>query len=103
MRCSAFPTEDGSRCHFLMEHRKNRPAGTYSFIVATHTDRAHIHNHIVFNSTAMDGSRKFRNFYFSGLALQKISDLVCMEHNLSVIESVPYDERKKRTEFPEKT
>ena len=77
--------------------------GKYSFIVATHTDRAHIHNHIVFNSTAMDGSRKFRNFYFSGLALQKISDLVCMEHNLSVIESVPYDERKKRTEFPEKT
>ena len=75
--------------------------GKYSFIVATHTDRAHIHNHIVFNSTAMDGSR-FRNFYFSGLALQKISDLVCMEHNLSVIESVPYDERKKRTEFPEK-
>ena len=56
--------------------------GKYSFIVATHTDRAHIHNHIVFNSTAMDGSRKFRNFYFSGLALQKISDLVCMEHNL---------------------
>ena len=25
--------------------------GKYSFIVATHTDRAHIHNHIVFNST----------------------------------------------------
>ena len=44
--------------------------GRYSFIVATHTDRAHIHNHIVFNSTAIDGTRKFRNFYFSGLALQ---------------------------------
>ena len=36
--------------------------GRYSFIVATHTDRAHIHNHIVFHSTAMDGSRKFKNF-----------------------------------------
>ena len=27
MRCSAFPMEDGSRCHFQMEHLKNRPAG----------------------------------------------------------------------------
>ena len=44
--------------------------GRYSFIVATHTDRAHVHNHIVYNSTAMDGSRKFKNFWFSGIALQ---------------------------------
>lgn len=77
--------------------------GKYSFIVATHTDRAHIHNHIVFNSTAMDGTRKFRDFRRSGIALQKISDLVCLEHGLSVIESVPYSERKKRTEFPQRT
>ena len=36
--------------------------GKHAFIVATHTDKAHIHNHIVFNSTAIDGSRKFKNF-----------------------------------------
>ena len=76
--------------------------GRYSFIVATHTDRAHIHNHIVFNSTAMDGERKFRDFRRSGLALQKISDLICLEHGLSVIEPVPYSERKKRTEYPQR-
>lgn len=28
--------------------------GKHAFVVATHTDRAHIHNHIVFNSTALD-------------------------------------------------
>ena len=77
--------------------------GKYSFIVATHTDRAHIHNHIVFNSTAMDGTRKFRDFRRSGIALQKISDLICLEHGLSVIDPVPYSERKKRTEFPQRT
>jgi len=76
--------------------------GRYSFIVATHTDRAHIHNHIVFNSTAIDGTRKFRNFYFSGLALQRLSDLICLENGLSVIEPVPYSERAKRTEYPQK-
>ena len=76
--------------------------GKYSFIVATHTDRAHIHNHIVFNSTSMDGTRKFKDFWRSGLALQKLSDLVCLEHSLSVIEQKPYDEREKRTAFPKK-
>lgn len=37
--------------------------GRYAFIVATHTDRAHIHNHIIYNSTSIDGSRKFKNFF----------------------------------------
>ena len=76
--------------------------GKYSFIVATHTDRAHIHNHIVFNSTSIDGKKKFRDFRRSGIALQKVSDLICIEHGLSVIEPVPYSERKKRTQFLQK-
>ncbi len=76
--------------------------GHYSFIVATHTDRAHIHNHIIFNSTAIDGSRKFRDFYFSGRALQKVSDLICLENGLSVIDPAPYSERTKRTEYVKK-
>ena len=74
--------------------------GNYAFIVATHTDRAHIHNHIIFNSTRLDGKRKFRNFWRSGLALQKVSDLVCLEHGLSVIMPRPYGERSKRSEYP---
>ena len=76
--------------------------GKFSFIVATHTDRAHIHNHIVFNSTAMDGSRKFKNFWFSGLALQHVSDLVCLENGLSVITPAPYSGREKRTTYPKR-
>ncbi len=76
--------------------------GKYSFIVATHTDRAHIHNHIVFNSTAMDGTRKFKNFWLSGIALQRLSDLVCLENGLSVITPASYSERTKRTEYPQK-
>ena len=76
--------------------------GNYSFIVATHTDRAHIHNHIIFNSTSMDGTRKFKNFWLSGRALQRISDMVCLENGLSVIEPLQYSERPKRTTFPER-
>ena len=67
--------------------------GKHAFIVATHTDREHIHNHIIYNSTTLDGTRKFRDFFFSGLAVQRLSDLICLEHQLSVIEKKPYRER----------
>ena len=71
-----------------------------AFIIATHTDREHIHNHIIYNSTALDSTRKFRDFLLSGLAVQRLSDLICLEHQLSVIEIKPYRERQKRTLYP---
>ena len=74
--------------------------GKYAFIVATHTDRKHIHNHIIYNSTALDSTRKFRDFLLSGLTVQRLSDLICLEHQLSVIEIKPYRERQKRTFYP---
>ena len=74
--------------------------GKHAFVVATHTDRQHIHNHVIFNSTALDGTRKFRDFFFSALAVQRLSDLICLEHQLSVIEKKPYRERQKRTLYP---
>ena len=76
--------------------------GKHAFVVATHTDRQHIHNHVIFNSTALDGSRKFRDFFFSALAVQRLSDLICLEHQLSVIEKKPYRERQKRVLYPSK-
>ena len=76
--------------------------GKYAFLVATHTDREHIHNHIIYNSTALDCSRKFRDFLLSGLAVQRLSDLICLEHSLSVIEIKPYRERQKRVLYPPK-
>ena len=76
--------------------------GKHAFIVATHVDKAHIHNHIIFNSTTLDCTRKFKNFYFSGLAVQKLSDIICLEHGLSIIDKKPYREREKRTEYPKR-
>ena len=76
--------------------------GKYAFIVATHTDREHIHNHIIYNSTALDSTQKFRDFFFSALAVQRLSDLICLEHQLSVIEKKPYRERQKRVLYPPK-
>lgn len=76
--------------------------GKHAFIVATHTDRAHIHNHIIFNSKALDCTRKFKNFFLSSFALQRVSDRLCLEHGLSIIEPRPYRERTKRAEYPKR-
>ncbi|MBQ9168077.1 MAG: relaxase/mobilization nuclease domain-containing protein [Oscillospiraceae bacterium] len=90
--------EDANRIGYELALRFTK--GRYAFIVATHTDRAHIHNHIIFNSTALDGTRKFKDFHLSGIALQRLSDMVCLEHNLSIIEKKPYRERQKRVSYP---
>lgn len=59
--------------------------GKHAFIVCTHIDKAHIHSHIVFNSTALSCDRKFRNFWNSSFAIRKISDKLCLENGLSII------------------
>ena len=59
--------------------------GKHAFVVATHTDKAHIHNHIIFCATTLDCRHKFRNFLGSGKALARLSDQICMERKLSVV------------------
>ena len=76
--------------------------GNHAFIVATHVDRAHIHNHIIFNSTNLECDRKFRDFWFSAIALQRLSDIICLEHGLSIIPKVKPSERQKRTKYPDR-
>ena len=59
--------------------------GQNQFVVATHTDKAHIHSHIEFNSVNLDCDRKF-HVHQSGRALQRLNDEICLEHGLSVTE-----------------
>ena len=60
--------------------------GKHAFLVCTHADKKHIHSHIIFNSTSLDCKRKFRDFLGSGRAVARLSDIICLEHGLSVIE-----------------
>ena len=62
--------------------------GRHAFIGCTHINRHHIHNHVIWNSTTLDCSRKFRNFWNSTKAVRRLSDTICMEHGLSVIENL---------------
>lgn len=76
--------------------------GKHAFIVATHTDKAHIHNHIIYNSTTLDAGHKYKNFFFSSIALRRLSDTICLENGLSVIEAKKPSEWQKRTVYPKK-
>ena len=65
-------------------------------------DKAHIHNHIVYNSTTLDAQHKYQNFFLSSFALRRLSDLICLEHGLSVIQEKKPGEWQKRTTYPKK-
>ena len=60
--------------------------GQHAFVVCTHIDRRHIHSHIIFNSTNLDCTKKFRDFLGSGKAVRRLSDIICIENGYSVIE-----------------
>ena len=61
--------------------------GKHAFVVCTHVDKAHIHNHIIFNSTSLDCSRKFRNFWGSTKAVRRLNDTICVENGYSIVEN----------------
>ena len=59
--------------------------GNHAFIVCTHIDKAHIHNHIIWNSTSLDHTRKFRDFRRSAMAVRRLNDTICVENGYSVV------------------
>ena len=73
--------------------------GRHQFIVAAHTNTNNPHAHIIFNSTTQDCRRKFKNFKFSAVALRRLSDQVCVEHGLSIIEKPKLSKGWNRTEY----
>ena len=61
--------------------------GNHAFIVCTHIDKAHVHNHIIWTATTMDYERKFRNFWGSSKAVRRLNDTICIENGYSIVEN----------------
>lgn len=59
--------------------------GSHAFVVCTHIDKHHVHNHIIINSTTLDCQKKFRNFWGSAWAVRRMNDRLCLEHGLSIV------------------
>ena len=60
--------------------------GNYEYVLATHIDKDHIHNHIIFNSIDVDEGKVYHSYYGSYMNIRNQSDKLCKEHNLSVID-----------------
>lgn len=58
----------------------------HQFVLACHVDQEHIHCHIIFNAIKNDELHKFNNFKNSSWALRHISDKLCLENGLSIID-----------------
>jgi hypothetical protein len=61
--------------------------GPHAFFVVSHIDKPHPHIHIYYNSTTIDCMGKFRDFLGSAKAVRRLSDRICYENGLSVIEN----------------
>lgn len=61
--------------------------GKYEYVLATHIDKEHIHNHIIFNSIDVNEGKVYHSYYGSYMNIRNQSDRLCKEHNLSVLDS----------------
>lgn len=68
--------------------------GEYEFILSTHIDKGHIHNHIIFNNVNMATGKCYQSNKRSYHQIRYQSDKLCKEYNLSVIDE--YYERFKK-------
>lgn len=59
----------------------------YQIIVTTHLDKDHLHNHFCFNSVSFLDGKKYNYSKTEQKKLREVSDRICMEHGLSVIEN----------------
>lgn len=59
--------------------------GKYEYIIATHIDKGHCHNHIIFNAVNFVDYHSYRSNKRTYRELRLLSDEICKEHGLSVI------------------
>jgi relaxase len=67
----------------------------YEFVLTTHIDKGHIHNHIIFNNVNMVTGKCYQSNKRSYHQIRYQSDKLCKENNLSVIDKFYETYRKK--------
>lgn len=84
--------------------------GKYEYVIATHIDKGHCHNHIIFNAVNFVDYHSYRSNKWTYRELRLLSDEICKEHGLSVIppsqnkgmDYKEYTEAKKGTSWKQK-
>ena len=56
----------------------------YQYVLSTHVDKGHIHNHIIINSVGLDG-KKYHSCINEREDIRAYSDVICRKYGLSII------------------
>ena len=90
------------QCHELGIELARRMFGDrYQVLVATHLDKDHLHNHLVCCSVSFIDGKKFNDNKGAYYRLRELSDEICRENGLSVIEK-PLGKTPRQLHFAEK-
>ena len=68
-----------------MELAREVLGGKYEFVLTTHIDRDHVHNHLIFNAVSFQDHKHYHSNKRSYHFIRRTSDRICKEHGLSVI------------------
>ena len=68
-----------------MELAKEILGGKYEFVLTTHIDKDHVHNHLIFNAVSFADHKHYHSNKRSYHDIRRTSDRICKEHGLSVI------------------
>ena len=68
-----------------MQLAKEILGGKYEFVLTTHIDKGHIHNHLIFNAVSFTDHKHYHSNKQSYHYIRRTSDRICKEHGLSVI------------------
>lgn len=77
-----------------IEFAQKVTGGKYEFVIATHIDKDHIHNHIIFNSVDYVNHRKYHSDNKDKYRIRDINDEICKANDLSVLPK--YDGKRKK-------
>ena len=68
-----------------MELAKEILGGKYEFVLTTHIDKNHLHNHLIFNAVSFVDYKKYHSNKQSYHYILRTSDRICKEHGLSIV------------------
>ena len=68
-----------------MELAREVLGGKYEFVLTTHIDKDHVHNHLIFNAVSFQDHKHYHSNKRSYHFIRRTSDRICKEHGLSVI------------------
>lgn len=87
--CQSFSPDDNvtpELAHKIGIETINRCFPDFQVVLATHSDREHIHNHFIINSASLLDGKKFYDNMDVLNQIRKVSDELCYKNDLSVIE-----------------